>query len=322
MDLIKEFLSFLAARGRGLEWQDLASELLPQYLQDSNEAQDQLAFTRSFAALRIAGNDDAYRQLVILFWFENYRGNHESASYLLTMLGTVGVIESQKARLSELQGETLAEQVFGDLDFPALGSDLADYPDKINLYLRKLRQNLDEAACRKVLAGNHHQLDPEQFAEEKRLFTAASSLAEYLRQKHERLVGELAKHAANGTLWFEQRITPRVVDYVREHQEIQTGVLQANRLIVRKIPYDPDAWLGESDPDKQRYLACHCPFVRESIPAGTRLSSLWCHCTGGFTKLLWDYIFDQPLEVELLESVLDGDSCCRFAIILPIQASL
>ncbi len=317
MDSIKEFLGVLAERGRGIEWQELASELLPRYLLDSNEAQDQLAFTRNFAAQKVAGKDDAYRQLVILFWFENHRGNHDSASYLLTMLGTVGVIESQKARLSELQGESLAGQVFGKLDFPTLGSDLADYPDAIDHYLRKLRQNLDEAACRKVLAGNHHQLDPEQFAEEKRLYAAASSLPEYLRQKHGRLVGELAKHAANGTLWFEQRITPRVVDYVREHQEIQTGVLQDNRLMVAKIPYDPDAWLGEKDPDKKRYLACHCPFVRESIPAGTTVSSLWCHCIGGFTKLLWDYIFDQDLDVELLESILDGDPCCRFAITLP-----
>lgn len=309
---IDEFIEYLAQKGRDAGWQKLAREILPRYLQDEGTAH-----TRSFCAQHIAGQDDAYRSIAIHFWYANFRGDHTSATYLLTMLGTTDVLESQKARLAELYGISQAEEVFGGLDVPALGSDLSLYPEMIDLYLHKLRSTLDEESCRKVLAGNHHQLDPEQFAGEKQHFKDAPSIEEFLRSKHERLVDNLAQHAATGKLWFEQRITDRVVDYVRRHQEIQTGVLQGKRLIVDKIPYDPDSWLGESDPDKKRYLACHCPFVRESIPAGTKVPSLWCYCTGGFTKLLWDYIYERPLEVELLSSVLDGSSRCRFAITLP-----
>jgi hypothetical protein len=47
------------------------------------------------------------------------------------------------------------------------------------------------------------------------------------------------------------------------------------------------------------------------------VSSLWCYCSGGFTKLFFDVLFEQDLEVELLESVLAGDASCKFAIRLP-----
>jgi hypothetical protein len=315
---ISNFIEHLAHKGRDASWQKLAREVLSAYLLERESASDALAHTRSFSAQHIAGSDDAYRRIVILFWYCNYHGDHPSATYLLTMLGTTDVLESQKARLAEIHGISKAEEVFGGLDFPSLGSDLADYPGKIDLYLQKLCSSLDEDACRNVLAGNHHQLDPEQFAEEKQRFEEAPSIEVFLRGKHERLVANLAEHASTGKLWFEQRITDRVVDYVRQHQEIQTGVLEGKRLIVDKIPYDPENWLGENDPDKKRYLACHCPFVRESIPAAREVSSLWCYCTGGFTKLLWDYIYGQPLKVELLSSVLDGSPRCRFAITLPL----
>jgi len=108
-----------------------------------------------------------------------------------------------------------------------------------------------------------------------------------------------------------------VVDYVKEHQDIQTGIRQGDRIIVRKIPYNPDAWIKEADPLLKRFHACHCPFSRFSILTQMPVPDLWCYCSGGFTKLFFDYLYERDLEVELLESVLPGGESCRFAIRLP-----
>jgi hypothetical protein len=68
----------------------------------------------------------------------------------------------------------------------------------------------------------------------------------------------------------------------------------------------------------KRYYTCHCPLVRESIITGyPKIPRNWCYCSGGYGKLRYDVIFEEPVEVELLESVLDGDLRCRFAIKIP-----
>lgn len=43
----------------------------------------------------------------------------------------------------------------------------------------------------------------------------------------------------------------------------------------------------------------------------------WCYCSGGFAKLMFDVVFGESTEVEVLQSVLAGDSVCRFRIKLP-----
>jgi hypothetical protein len=68
----------------------------------------------------------------------------------------------------------------------------------------------------------------------------------------------------------------------------------------------------------KRYYACHCPLVRASVLEGKpEISPTWCYCSGGFEKLLFDVIFDEQVEVEVLENALGGDLRCRFAIKIP-----
>jgi hypothetical protein len=57
--------------------------------------------------------------------------------------------------------------------------------------------------------------------------------------------------------------------------------------------------------------ACLCPFV-ESKPAG--LSATYCYCSVGYVKEMHEQIFDKPVDVELVESALQGAKRCRFKI--------
>ena len=47
------------------------------------------------------------------------------------------------------------------------------------------------------------------------------------------------------------------------------------------------------------------------------VSADFCHCSGGFTKQPWEAALDQPLEYEMVKSVLQGDMECSFVIKLP-----
>jgi predicted hydrocarbon binding protein len=47
------------------------------------------------------------------------------------------------------------------------------------------------------------------------------------------------------------------------------------------------------------------------------LSPTYCYCGAGFYQGIWEEILQQPVQVELLESVLKGDDVCKIAIYLP-----
>jgi hypothetical protein len=60
--------------------------------------------------------------------------------------------------------------------------------------------------------------------------------------------------------------------------------------------------------------ACLCPLV-ESKPEG--LSDTYCQCSVGYVKQWYDMLFQKPVTVELLDSVLMGGPRCRFKITVP-----
>ncbi len=317
MKTVEEFKAYLNNKEKGSNWTSLTESFLPDYLHGFSNADDALSFGRRFSEEHIARAEDSLHKIILLHWYHDFNGDKALSTYFVTLLGTLDVLDNQQGRLEKIFGREKSELVFQGLVFPVLGEDLCRYPSSISRYLNKMSEVLTHAECKTVLAGNHHGIDVSGFAHEKELFLAASDLPTYLREKHARLVNTLQEHCDSGKLWFEQHITQEVVDYVQEHQEIQTGILEGNRLIVMKIPYNPSAWLSETDPLKKRYFACHCPFVRASIPGGEKINSIWCYCSGGFTKLLMDYLYERELEVELLDSALDEAENCRFAIQLP-----
>jgi hypothetical protein len=61
-------------------------------------------------------------------------------------------------------------------------------------------------------------------------------------------------------------------------------------------------------------LYCHCPRIRAALHSVEHMPSLYCYCGAGFYKAIWEEILQRPIQVDVLESVLDGDEVCRFAI--------
>jgi hypothetical protein len=100
------------------------------------------------------------------------------------------------------------------------------------------------------------------------------------------------------------------------------GVKKGNTIIAVKIPKSGNLveYMKETDPERRRALYCHCPRIREVIGSKTKISPTYCYCGAGFYKRIWEYILQQPVKVELRESVLRGDDVCKFAIrLLPAR---
>jgi predicted hydrocarbon binding protein len=97
------------------------------------------------------------------------------------------------------------------------------------------------------------------------------------------------------------------------------GVLSGNRVVATKIPKSGYLveYMEESDPARKRALYCHCPRVRDALQMGETLPATYCYCGAGFYKGIWEEILQEPVEVELLESVMAGGEVCRVAIHLP-----
>lgn len=97
------------------------------------------------------------------------------------------------------------------------------------------------------------------------------------------------------------------------------GIRKGNRIIATKIPKSGNlaAYLAERDPDKKRQYYCHCPRIRDVLKGGGALPVTYCYCGAGYYKGIWEEVLQRPVEVEVLESVLDGGEVCRIAISLP-----
>jgi hypothetical protein len=62
------------------------------------------------------------------------------------------------------------------------------------------------------------------------------------------------------------------------------------------------------------YPKCYCTMVNK-IPSG-KLAAVYCNCSRGWAKALFEGALKKPVEVKLLKSIKRGDKECRFKIIL------
>ena len=97
---------------------------------------------------------------------------------------------------------------------------------------------------------------------------------------------------------------------------------QDSTIIATKIPKSGFLFLDleEKDPKIRRQYYCHCFRVREVLESDQTISPTYCYCGAGYYKGLWEEILQQPVEVELLQSVLQGDDVCQVAVHLPLEA--
>jgi hypothetical protein len=295
-------------------FEEYCRELLPPFeLEEATQA-----VTQNYVDFLINSGSNSFENLVALARY-GYAIHHENLIIsILELLDGAEAYENLVRRVGEILGEEVKEQVFADLPIPPLGLSNQEKANLMRTSMQRLEdyQNLDNYA--QLFAISFRDLADEYYLEDKQKYQEFNHFDQYLMHKRESFIKELESCRETGRLFFSQSIDQSVIDFVRSDPEIESGIRQGNILYVSKIPYMTKDYLEATDPRLKRYFACHCPWARESIlQAEGPVPAEFCKCSAGFHKKSLEVIFEQPLHAEVLESVLQGDLRCRFAIYLP-----
>jgi hypothetical protein len=318
-----EFRKYLQGCKLGSQEVDFAVNAVREFeehLERNNTSFDSagLEELKGYVSLLMEKGKNSWERLVAIARYCSLVKKNDYYVYFTSILGARNVLPDIGERLAVIAGDKTQRKIFQGLVLPPLGSSQENYPTLTKTIINNMEAELPYETCKKILTWNYHKIPPEIFREKKEKFEKASSIDEYLKDEHKRFIVELERFLKDGQIWYEQEITPEVLEFVKGNQEICTGVRKGDKIYVTKIPYAPKQYLKEKDPTLKRYYACHCPLVRSAIREGKpKISSMFCYCSGGYEKVRFDVLFDEPVEVELLETVLKGDMRCRFANKIP-----
>jgi hypothetical protein len=173
--------------------------------------------------------------------------------------------------------------------------------------LEILAETADESTRQEILTRCHCHYPPEDLQEEKALYQDTGDLdlvLAALQSKFERFLHD--------TLKLEDNL---VEDIVRRGWGL-AGVRKGNQIIATKIPKSGSLreYFQADDPLEKQRLYCHCPRVRDQIGSDPTLPEEYCYCGAGFYRGIWEEIIGEPVQVEVLESVMTGGEVCRIGI--------
>jgi hypothetical protein len=121
---------------------------------------------------------------------------------------------------------------------------------------------------------------------------------------------------------YEQR--QEIDDVLREMYQdpawYEDPVRRGNVLYMRKVPYDPEGYATGTTKAERRRAYCHCRFVRpylDEIPS--KLSPTFCWCGSGWYRRLWEDLLGQPVTIEHVETLIQGNDQCTLTITLPLE---
>jgi hypothetical protein len=113
-------------------------------------------------------------------------------------------------------------------------------------------------------------------------------------------------------------------DVLREMYEdpawYEDPVRRGNKLYVRKVPFNPEGYAQGATAAERRQAYCHCAFVRpylDTVPAG--MSPTFCWCGAGWYRHLWEGLLGRPIQVEHVETLIQGHDGCTLEITLPLE---
>lgn len=273
---------------------------------------------KEYISLLISEGSNSEDRLVSIARYCRFVRKNDYFVYIAGIVNAREVLPGIGTRLEKAAGEEVRNRVFEGVALPPLGAPQEAYPSLTQTIVQRMEKELSPEKCREVLTWNYHEIPTEAFLGHRERFEKADNIDDYLKGEHGRFIEEIARFMNEGRVWYEQEITPEVIEFVKGNQEISIGKRIGDRIFVTKIPFAPKEYLEETDPRLRRYYACHCPLARTAIRDGKpEIPSAFCYCSAGYTKVAYDVIFGEPVEIEMLESALNGDPRCRFSIKIP-----
>jgi hypothetical protein len=228
------------------------------------------------------------------------------------------VMENLSNRLTDEFGEDIRNRVFEGISLPPLGISPEKKPEYTEKLLPRLEKILGIERCSQFLNKGLRDRYEQWRKPDREKFLKSKNIDEFLKNKRSEYIQEMEKHFEEGTLHFTQEITGPVLEFIKNEPHVECGVRKGDIIVVRKEPYNAKEYLRETDEQKKRYYYCHCPWVKEALLKSSQpVSPVFCNCSAGYYRAYWEIVLDQPIEVEVVKSVLSGDLMCEFAVHLP-----
>jgi hypothetical protein len=276
---------------------------------------------QAFSRILVKEELNSWDNFIMLARYGRFTQNDAIYAAVLELIDGAEALEGLYEKLGEAVGEQKRDEVFAGIEIPPLGAPNAVKPAVTQAVIERLEQLVDPETCRQVLSSGLRYLEDAWYLEERTKYAESGSVDGYLERRGQDLIAQLEKIRDEGGLYFTQPVTDEVIDFVKRHPEIGPGVRVGGVVYETKIPYMTVEYLAATDEHLKRYYYCHCPWVRESLKTGdVSISPTFCLCSAGFHKKSWEVIFEQPLQAEIVETVLKGDPWCRIAIHLPQEA--
>lgn len=272
---------------------------------------------RRYMASRSAQGKGSFAEYLGVLRYARFVGNEAVELALLTALDGANVVGDLCDAVGRIHGKEVSSKVLKGFVRPPVGTPPKRMPAITCDFMDRLETALGEEDTRKVLLTGVHAAPPEHHAHERKMLLEAGDIDSYMRMRREGFIELLEGHAKDGTLFFDQRIDQDVVDYVRRNPEVAGGVRRGRRIYQTKIQFRATEYLKEKDLRLKRYYGCHCPLARESILTGKEMSRNLCYCSAGYEARPYEVAFGKPVKIEVLKSILWGDTVCRFAIDVP-----
>lgn len=292
------------------------------YIRQSDErGWDKPATARDFemfSELLILDEQNTYDNYLALIRYAYFAKNDEVYLAVLKLLDGAEALDNLYQRLAESIGEDKRDWVFrGERPLP-LGASSEKKALVMRQIMERFEQIVEQERCKEILGSSLRDLPGEWYQKPRQKYLEIEDLDAFLEWKGDDFIEQLERIKAEEGLFFNQKIDQDVIDFVNTNPEIRQGVRVGNTLYETKIPYMAIEYLRTTDERMKRYYFCHCPWARESlIGKDTPVSATFCNCSAGYHKKYWEMVLDQSLQADVVESVLQGDPWCRFAIHLP-----
>ncbi len=214
--------------------------------------------------------------------------------------------------LEQVSGEQVAEQVMAGSEQLSMASSRAEVIDWSRQAMDRLDSLVDEGARREIMTGCACQVPKADLAQARQAWETTGDLD----LVHGMLQARFESFLENG-LHLDEALIQEIV----ARGWGMAGLRQGNTIIATKIPKSGFLveYMQETDPEARRRYYCHCPRIRDVLASGDTISATYCYCGAGYYKGMWEEILQLPVEVELLQSVLEGDEVCQVAVHLPLE---
>jgi len=212
--------------------------------------------------------------------------------------------------LGELAGEEIRDIVMEGSDALSAGTEALEVIHWTQAAMERLEGEVETGTLKSIMTGCACQYPKSDLQNVCMEFEASGDIHLVHRMLQEKFEAFL-----RDTLRLEEELVMQVV----ESGWGLAGILSGDTIIATKIPKSGYLveYFMETDPKKKRQIYCHCPRVRDALTLSESLPISYCYCGAGFYKGIWEEILQEPVEVEVLESVLSGGDVCRVAIHLP-----